>query len=342
MRRRTGMLSLLRKAFGSQESVLLLALVLLIVYVGNENSQFLATRNVASLFAGNAYIAIAALGMTMVIVLGHIDISVGSLMVTLSMLSGALVVWDGYPSWLSLDAIIALSWLLPLVAGGLIGAIIGVFVSYLRIPAIVVTLGFLSILKGLLIMVSGGARISGMPEGYALAQKRPLENVPIPVYEDFFQTLTTPVFLMVILTILVALWMRYSPTGRAMYAVGGNKEAARLSGISQHRIEMTAFILNGVFVGIAAVMNATQFSVIQVTLPPIELLIITSVVVGGVSILGGSGTVVGAMLAAILLNTITKALVFLDISPFWTRAIQGLLILITVLADLYRRHRQSI
>ncbi len=342
MRRRTGMLSLLRKAFGSQESVLLLALVLLIVYVGNENSQFLATRNVASLFAGNAYIAIAALGMTMVIVLGHIDISVGSLMVTLSMLSGALVVWDGYPSWLSLDAIIAVSWLLPLVAGGLIGAIIGVFVSYLRIPAIVVTLGFLSILKGLLIMVSGGARISGMPEGYALAQKRPLENVPIPVYEDFFQTLTTPVFLMVILTILVALWMRYSPTGRAMYAVGGNKEAARLSGISQHRIEMTAFILNGVFVGIAAVMNATQFSVIQVTLPPIELLIITSVVVGGVSILGGSGTVVGAMLAAILLNTITKALVFLDISPFWTRAIQGLLILITVLADLYRRHRQSI
>ena len=117
MRRRTGMLSLLRKAFGSQESVLLLALVLLIVYVGNENSQFLATRNVASLFAGNAYIAIAALGMTMVIVLGHIDISVGSLMVTLSMLSGALVVWDGYPSWLSLDAIIAVSWLLPLVAG---------------------------------------------------------------------------------------------------------------------------------------------------------------------------------------------------------------------------------
>src|SRR5690606_4338659 len=104
----------------------------------------------------------------------------------------------------------------------------------------------------------------------------------IPVYEDFFQTLTTPVFLMVILTILVALWMRYSPTGRAMYAVGGNKEAARLSGISQHRIEMTAFILNGVFVGIAAVMNATQFSVIQGTLTPIELLIITSVVVGGV------------------------------------------------------------
>ena len=320
----------------------MLALVFLIAYVGNENSQFLATRNMANLFAGNAYIAIAALGMTMVIITGNIDISVGSLMVTLSMLSGALSIWGGYPSWLPLDGIIAISWVLPLIVGACVGAIIGALVTYLRIPAIVVTLGFLSIVKGLLIMISGGERITDMPEGYALAQMRPLENVSLPIFESFFRTLTTPVFLMIILTILVALWMRYSPTGRAMYAVGGNKEAARLSGISQHRIVMTAFILNGLFVGIAAVMNATQFSVIQVTLPPIELLIITATVVGGVSILGGTGTVVGAMLAAILLNTITKALVFLDISPFWTRAIQGLLILITVLADLYRRRRQSV
>jgi ribose transport system permease protein/rhamnose transport system permease protein len=151
-----------------------------------------------------------------------------------------------------------------------------------------------------------------------------------------------PVFFMIVLTILAALWMRYSQTGRAIYAVGGNAEAARLSGISEHRIVMTAFILNGIFVGIASILYATQFSIIQVTLPPIELLIITSAVVGGVSILGGTGTVIGAMLAAILLNTITKALVFIDISPFWTRAIQGVLILITVLADLLRRYRGSL
>jgi ribose/xylose/arabinose/galactoside ABC-type transport system permease subunit len=127
-----------------------------------------------------------------------------------------------------------------------------------------------------------------MPDGYALAQMRPLENVPLPIFEDFFHTLTMPVFFMVILTLLAAIWMHYSPTGRAIYAVGGNAEAARLSGISEHRIIMTAFTLNGVFVGIAAVLNATQFSVIQVTLPPIELLIITATVVGGVSILGGT------------------------------------------------------
>ncbi len=104
---------------------------------------------------------------------------------------------------------------------------------------------------------------------------------------------------------------------------------------------MMAFILNGVFVGVASVLYATQLSVIQTTVPPIELTIITATVVGGVSILGGTGTVIGPILAAVLLITITKALVFLDISPFWTKAIQGVLILMTVLADLFRRSQQS-
>ena len=230
--------------------------------------RFLSTRNMANLFSGYAYIAVAAIGMTMVIITGNIDISVGSLMVSLSMLSGAISVYSHFPSWLSTDAIIALSWVLPVIAGGLVGIVIGFLVTYLRIPSIVVTLGFLSILKGVLIIVSGGTRITGMPHGYALAQQHPLENVSLPIFQDFFHALSMPVFFMVILTILAALWMRYTPTGRALYAVGGNAEAARLSGLSEHRIVMMAFILNGMFVGIAAVLNATQFSVIQVTLPP--------------------------------------------------------------------------
>ncbi|HEX3049914.1 MAG TPA: ABC transporter permease [Aggregatilineaceae bacterium] len=339
--RRFAVPRVLRSIIGSQEAVLFLALVLLIAYVGNENGRFLATRNMVNVFSGNAYIAVAAIGMTMVIITGNIDISVGSLMVTLAMFSGAISIYTHFPSWMSENSIIWLAWIAPLIVGGIVGAIIGFFVTYLRIPAIVVSLGFMSILKGILIIVSEGERITGMPDGYALAQRHPLEKVPLPIFEDFFHGLTMPIFFMFGLIILVALWMRYSATGRALYAVGGNAEAARLSGISEHRILMLTFILNGFFVGIASVLYATQFSVIQVTLPPIEMTIITAVVVGGVSILGGTGTVIGAMLAAILLNTITKALVFVDISPFWMRAIQGVLILITVLADLLRRQRQS-
>ncbi|MCA9905162.1 MAG: ABC transporter permease, partial [Anaerolineae bacterium] len=149
-----------------------------------------------------------------------------------------------------------------------------------------------------------------------------------------------PIIIMIVLTILAVLWMRYSATGRAIYAVGGNAEAARLSGISEKRILMIVFILNGVFVGIAAVLWATQLSIIQSTVPAgLELQIITAAVVGGVSIMGGVGTAFGAMIAAILLSAINSALVFIDISPYWFRAVVGILILVTVLADMIRRRR---
>jgi ribose/xylose/arabinose/galactoside ABC-type transport system permease subunit len=330
----------LRMLFGNQEMILLLCLIALITYVGYDNERFLNTRNMVNVFSGNAYIAVAAIGMTMVIISGNIDISVGSLTVCLTILSGHVSIYN-YPDWVSTDVAIWLSWIVPVLAGGLVGAIIGFIVTYLRVPSIVVTLGFLSILKGLLITITYGERVTGMPDGYELAQMRPLENVSPPFFADFIQQLTMPVFIMVILMIIAALWMRYAGMGRAIYAVGGNAQAARLSGISQHRVIMTVFVLNGMIVGISSVLLATQYTVIQTTVPPIELTIITAAVVGGVSILGGTGTVVGPVIAAVLLNTITKSLVFLDISPFWTKAIQGMLILITVLADLLRRSRQS-
>ena len=182
----------------------------------------------------------------------------------------------------------------------------------------------------MLIIWSGGQRVTGMPEAYHLAQMRPL-GIPMPV------------LFMVVITVLGALWMRYSRTGRRFYAVGGNAEAARLSGISQRRVIMQVFLINGVIVGIASVLYASQLRVIQATPPPnLELLVITAVVVGGVSIFGGKGTVIGATLAAILLNTIRSGMVFINVSPFWIQAVQGVLILVTVLIDLVRRRRETL
>jgi len=315
-----GFLGGLRRVFGSQEMILLLSIVALLVVVGTINPRFVAERNLQSMFLGNAYIAVAAIGMSMVIISGNIDISVGSLIGVLATLSGTLAV-SGFP--------LIVCWLAPLVVGAMVTGVMGFLVAYMRIPAIVVSLGMLSILKGGLISVTGGAWISGLPEGYALAQMRPL-SIPMPVW------------FMVVLTALAALWMRYSATGRAIYAVGGNAEAARLSGISRRRTIMTVFLIHGVFVGIASVLFATQLSVIQSTVPPnLELTIITASVVGGVSILGGTGTVIGSTLAAILIAAIGSSLIFVNLSPYWLRAVQGVLILATVLADLMRRRRQA-
>ncbi|WP_035831544.1 ABC transporter permease [Kaistia adipata] len=307
-----------RVAAYGQEFILLGAIILLILVVSFVNPRFLGANNITNIFAGNAYIAVAAIGMSLVIISGHIDVAVGSLIGVLATISGTLAV-NGYPIWLA--------WLAPVAIGILVNAGVGALIAYLRIPSIVVTLGMLSILKGGLISVTGGAWISNLPADYLIAQFR-LFGIP------------SPVWFMVILTALVAFWMRYSGFGRTIYAIGGNVEAARVAGIQVERSTVIVFAIHGAFAGIAAVLFATQLQVIQSTVPPnLELTVITASVVGGVSILGGTGTVIGSTLAAILFAAIASSLIFLNVSAYWLRAVQGLLILVTVLADMARRHR---
>jgi ribose/xylose/arabinose/galactoside ABC-type transport system permease subunit len=304
----------------SQELVLLIAIIALFTVVGVMNPRFLSEQNLKSIFLGNAYIAVAAIGMSMVIISGNIDISVGSLIGVLATVSGTLAV-QGMP--------IILCWIIPILLSIAFTTLMGAMVAYLRIPSIVVSLGFLSILKGGLISVTGGAWINRLPQGFHLAQMKPL-GIPMPIY------------FMVVLTIAAAALMRLSATGRSFYAIGGNSEAARLSGISRETTTVKVFAVHGFFVGIAAILYATQLAIIQSTVPPnLELTIITASVVGGVSILGGTGTVVGSTLAAILIAAIGSSLIFINVSPYWLRAVQGVLILLTVLADLWRRARQA-
>lgn len=308
----------LRSIIFSQEGILALGIILLLVVMSLGYERFRAPRNLLDIFQANAYIAVAAVGMSILIISGNIDISVGSLVGVLAILSGTMVT-SGFPAWVS--------WIVPIIVGGIVGAVNGFFVAYLRIPSIVVTLGMSSILKGSLIIVLGGTTIYNMPTDFFLAQQAWL-GIP------------SPIWFMIIATVVGALWMRYSATGRAIYAVGGNAEAARLSGINSQRTTMTAFIINGVMVGICSVMYATQFNSIQASVPPgLELQVITSAVVGGVSILGGTGTVIGSTLATILLRAILSSMVFLSVSPYWLKSVQGVLILVTVLVDILRRRR---
>src|SRR3954451_24612641 len=192
----------LRRVFAAygQEIVVLLALVFLFVIVGTVNPRFLSNTNLTSIFAGNAYIAVAAIGMAMVIISGHIDVSVGSLIGVLATIAGTLAV-AGYPVWVA--------WLVPIVMGILVNTLQGALIAYARIPAIVVTLGFLSILKGGLISATGGAWITNMPEGFMIAQK-------------LFFGIPSSVYFMVVLSLLAAFWMRNFALGRSLYAAGGN------------------------------------------------------------------------------------------------------------------------
>ena len=311
----------LRSMLFSQEMALLVALLLILIVVGLINQRFVAERNLLSILLAHSYIAVAAIGMSMVIITGNIDISVGSLIGVLAAVSGTIAIND-YPIWIA--------WTVPVLLAMVISGSLGVLVAYCRIPAIVASLGYLSILKGGLIIWTGGAWITDLPENFGLALVRIL-GIP------------SPVWFMLVLTGMAAYWMRNSNLGRALYAVGGNTEAARLAGMPVKRLVAIVFVINGFFVGVSGVLFATQLKVIQTTVPPyLELTIITASVVGGVSILGGTGSVIGSTLAAVLLAAIGSALIFIDVSPFWIRATYGTLILVTVLFDLHRRRLQRL
>jgi AI-2 transport system permease protein len=303
-----------------QEILLALAIVALFALVTWINPRFFSQNNLTAIFVGNAYIAVAAIGMSLVIISGHIDVSIGALIGVLATISGLLVT-HGYPIWLA--------WAGPVLIGALVNLAVGAIVAYLRVPSIIATLAMLSILRGGLITATGGAWISGLPPGYQLAQFR-LFEVP------------SPVWFMLAMTVLAALLMRHTAFGRSIYAVGSNAEAAEATGIDVRGVVVKVFAIHGAIGGVAAVLFATQLQVIQSTVPNgLELVIITASVVGGVSILGGIGTVVGSTLAAVLFAAIGSSLIFLNVSAYWLRAVQGVLILATVLADMARRRRSG-
>jgi ribose/xylose/arabinose/galactoside ABC-type transport system permease subunit len=301
-----------------QEILLVVVLIVLFLAVGAINPRFVSENNLTSIFVGNAYIAVAAIGMSLVIISGNIDVSIGALIGVLATISGLLVT-NGYPIWAA--------WLAPLVIGAAVNAALGALIAYLRVPSIIATLAMLSILSGGLISLTGGQWISGLPAGYQLAQFR-LFGLP------------SPIWFMIVMTLVAAFLMRHTAFGRSIYAVGSNPEAAVASGIPYRSTIVKVFAIHGAIGGVASVLFATQLQVIQSTTPVgLELVIITASVVGGVSILGGVGTVVGSTLAAILFAAIGSSLIFLSVSAYWLRAVQGILILATVLADMARRRR---
>lgn len=303
-----------------QETVLIFAFMVVLAGVSSINRGFIAPGNLVDIVYNSSYIGVAAIGMTMIILCGHIDISIGAALGVCATVAGKLAV-AGTPLWIVFPVTV--------LVGGVIGLVNGILVAYGRIPAIVATLGMASILKGGLILATGGKWIYGLPPGFTIARLH-FSGVPLPIW------------VLILLGIAFSIWLRYFEGGRQLYAVGGNAEAARLSGISERKITMRVFVLNGLLVGISAVLYATNFTAIQSNaVTGFELTVITAAVIGGVSILGGTGTVFGALLGAILLQIIGSALVFLHIRSEWFQTVQGTLILLTILLDVFRRRQTS-
>ncbi len=290
-----------------------LAFAALLVLVAVSEPSFFSAANLRDLALNNAPVLLIATGMTLVILVGEIDISVGSQFAVCGIAAGMLAK-AGVPVPLLLPCVILI--------GALMGAVNGVLVGHLRLPSIIVTLAMLVAWRDALRWTTDGAWVQDLPANFQ--------------WFGLGQTGGQLLIVAVALGVLVAFsWvLRNLRAGRAVYAVGSDAEAARLAGIEPPRVVFTVFVLMGALVGLAALLNAVRFNVVPSNAGlGLELKAVAAVVVGGTAITGGRGTLVGTLIGAALLGTIGTALTFLGVNPFWEKAIQGAIILAALVSD---------
>ncbi len=298
----------------------LVGLVALCLGLAIATPVFLSPINLVNVGIQAAVVAILGFGMTFVIVAAGIDLSVGSIAALSSMSAAFLASQSGLPGGLALVA--------GLLVGALVGAINGLANAFLRLPSFIATLAMLSIARGLTLVISDGRPIATPPEISALGAS----IGPVPA----------PILLFVVAGLIAALILNRTTWGRAMYAVGGNTEASRLSGIPVRAVQVLVFVLSGTFAALAGMVLAGRLNSAQPQAASgYELDAIAAVVIGGASLAGGVGRVTGTLIGALLLAVIRNGLNILNVSSFWQQVVIGLVIAIAVALDVLRRDDSS-
>jgi rhamnose transport system permease protein len=294
-----------------------LAYGLLLLYLWFAAPRFFMAEPLRAFAVSNASVLVAAVGMTMVILCRQIDISIGSQFSICGILAG-LLAKAGMPFPLVVAATIA--------TGAGMGAFNGVFVAFLGLPSIVVTLATWVILRESLRYLREGEFVHNLPAGFQW----------LGAEQDAGQWLV--VAAAVVIFGLFAWGLQNLSAGRAVYATGSDTEAARLAGIRPRRVTFGVFIAMGALTGVASLLDAVRFADVDPNAGMgLELKVVAAVVVGGVAVSGGRGTLLGSLIGVALLGSIGPALVFLDVRPQWEKAIQGVFILLAVASDsLYR------
>ncbi|MFC7243106.1 ABC transporter permease [Catellatospora aurea] len=308
---------LTRRAFAVRELGIALALVLLVVTTTIVNPRFLSAQSLKDLLLGSTILAILAVGQAVVVITRNVDLSVGSILGLSAFATGAVfVAVPGLPIPLMLVVGTALGAVLGAVNGGLIAAA--------RVPALVVTLGTLYMFRGVDYMWATGRQINAADMPAAFLRMGTATVLGVPVLALFAAAVL----------VAVGYVLRYHRSGRELYAIGSDPAAARLSGIPSGRRVFYAFVTSGALAGLAGVLHAARFGTLDANAGlGTELNVVAAVVVGGVAIFGGSGSVYGAALGAVLLTTIRAALPVLGINPFWQDAAVGALILAAIGLD---------
>ncbi len=303
-------------------NAMFIVVVLVICYFSYKSLRFSSADNLITILIAAAPFALIALGQTLVILTGGIDLSVGSVIAMSAMSAAAVAKANPGQVWMTV--------LVAVLVGCAAGAVNGFFVSVVNVPPFIATLGMLTAGSGIAYAIGGGAPINGLPAEFGLIANKTIGGLQIPV------------IVMILGIIICAIVMRRTSYGMRVYAVGGNRSAAEIAGINAKRILFSVYTLSGVLAGLSGVMLASRV----ISGPPnlgqgYELDAIAAVVIGGASLMGGRGSVWGTALGLLLIQTLNNGLDILLVPSYWQDVIKGVLIVVAVAVDVWTTRRRQ-
>lgn len=299
----------------------LIGLILLCAFLTFATDSFFSVRNFLNILDQVTVIGIIAVGMTFVILLGGIDLSVGSVLALAMMVLGYLNVEAGLPMGVAIPAAIG--------AAAVAGLISGLLITEFKVPPFIATLAMMSIARGVASMITNGSQIIGFPAWFNMG-----------AIIRYGGVLTMTVAVMFVVFAVALLFQRYREGGRALYAVGGNPEVARLAGINVNRVTVLVYTACAALSGLAGVLLAARLDAVQPTIGiAYELDAIAAVVIGGTSLSGGTGGIGGTIIGVLIIGVLRNGLNLLSVSPFLQAVIIGLVIVMAVAAETFKQRK---
>ena len=308
-----------KNIFSSQESTILLVIIAGGIILSFISPFFLKRSNILAVLLAASFETIVAIGMTLLLISGGFDLSVGSTFAFSGVVAGILLTNNVGP---------VLSILGGLAAGAAVGYVNGIIISKVRVNPLITTLAMMSIIRGIVFVMTRGLGVSNLPDGFNAVGQATVLGVQAPI------------IIMIVLVIIFGLLFKYSVYFRQYFYIGGNESAALYSGIKVDRLKIIGYVLAGLTAGLAGILSSARMGgALSTAGTGLELRVITACIIGGCSLAGGEGSMWGSFLGVLLMVLVANAFNLLGVSVYWQRSIYGFILLAAVLFDAVRRRR---
>lgn len=317
---RSSLLDAGKTVFDFREIGVIIPLLLFSIFFGIKNPNFLGVDNVVNVFRNTSFVLISAVGMTFLLIAGAFDLSIGAQIAFSGVVTG-MIMQAGIP--------VIVSAILGVLIGSLIGAINGICVVKFDIPPFITGIGMTYIVKGIVLIMRSGNAVYPLPESFVEFGAGSLFGIPYVV------------IIAIIVSIVGHIILKHSIYGRKLYAVGGNFETARLAGIRCSLVKFSAFVIVAALTTISGILTAARMGSGQPTAGAnFDLMVIAACIIGGTSLFGGAGTILGTVMGSLLMSVLTNGMTLVRVSPYWQQFVLGIIIIASVGFDKFRISRK--